>query len=289
MYGLLAFACTLAYHVTHLTNQDRIAALEEMHPRAHFAANKFFDTAWFQFNDGRFIPSIDHCNQTYVVNEFSTPVNFDWQDERVVTPVRDQGACGSCWAESAVAAVESAWALRTGHLYNLSVQEVVDCDSSSFGCGGGYPMNAFSYIHSHGIALERSYNYTGRPERCRAAPASPVSLVTGLAIACDEELIRHLLFELGPISVGIDAEHLQFYSSGILTARCAEPEIDHAVLLTGFGQERGVPYWRVRNSWGADWGEAGYFRAVRGSSYCGIDRMASVPIVDTKKNRCHSN
>ncbi|CAL5082957.1 unnamed protein product [Urochloa decumbens] len=228
------------------------------------------------------------------------PASFDWRDKGAVTGVKTQGACGSCWAFSTTGAVEGANFLATGKLLDLSEQQLVDCDHTCSavarnecdnGCSGGLMTNAYGYLMECGGLMESStYPYTGSPGACRFDPAKVavrVANFTAVPAAGGEVQIRAALVRRGPLAVALNAAFMQTYVGGVSCPLvCPRAWVNHGVLLVGYGA-RGFaalrlgyrPYWVIKNSWGEQWGEKGYYRLCRGSNVCGVDSMVSAVAV----------
>ncbi|KAL3639838.1 Cysteine protease xcp2 [Castilleja foliolosa] len=219
------------------------------------------------------------------------PDSVDWRTKGVVTQVKDQGQCGSCWAFSTVAAVEGINKIVTGTLTSLSEQQLIDCDTYNNGCNGGYMDVAFAYIISNGgIRKEEDYPYKAKQGACLINKnESEVVTIDGYQDVAAEQNETELLIALArqPISVGIDASRkdFQFYSGGVFDGTCGTT-IDHAVTAVGYGSEKELDYIIVKNSWGSKWGEQGYVRMKRNTGksegMCGINQMASFPIKNKK-------
>ncbi|XP_041378521.1 cathepsin L-like [Gigantopelta aegis] len=254
------------------------------------------------------------------------PQSFDWTDKGVVTSVKNQGTVGTCWAFSTIGNIEGQWAMQGNILTDLSVEQVVDCDSTKdpandrADCGvfGGWPYLAYQYIKKvGGIEPEVRYPYCSGNGGCYPCPApgynktlcgpavpsclkneschaklDPGKFIAGLnvtdwkAIDKNETLIAFALMKLGPLSVAFDASLLQFYHKGIYDPPlCSKTELDHAVLMVGFGEDKELfkekPYWKIKNSWGSKWGESGYFRILRGKGTCGINTQVTTAVLAT--------
>ncbi|XP_023529748.1 cysteine protease XCP1-like [Cucurbita pepo subsp. pepo] len=218
------------------------------------------------------------------------PESVDWRLKGAVTPVKNQGSCGSCWAFSTVAAVEGINQIVTGNLTSLSEQELIDCDRSfNNGCYGGLMDYAFQYIMSNsGLRKEDDYPYLMEEGKCiREKEQFDVVTISGYedVPANDEQSLLKALSNQ-PVSVAIEASgrNFQFYKGGIFTGRCGT-EMDHGVTAVGYGSSEGTDYIIVKNSWGPKWGENGYIRMKRNTGkpegLCGINQMASYP---TKEN-----
>ena len=213
------------------------------------------------------------------------PTAIDWRSKNVVAPVKNQGSCGSCWAFSAVASTESALAIKTGKLIEMSEQDLVDCSRAegNMGCNGGLMDQAFEYMEKQGIDSEKSYPYEGRDDRCRFSNSTIVTKVKSYADipSADEAALLDAVAHQGPVSVAVQATFMmQFYHKGIFKDPFCKPDaagLNHGVVAVGYGAENGKDYWIVRNSWGASWGEKGYLRMQRGRNQCGIATQASYP------------
>ncbi|KAF6158828.1 hypothetical protein GIB67_012471 [Kingdonia uniflora] len=221
-------------------------------------------------------------------NVTAVPSSMDWRKKGAVTPVKDQGQCGCCWAFSAVAAMEGVTQLKIGKLVSLSEQELVDCDvkGEDQGCQGGLMDDAFEYIiNNKGLATEVIYPYVGVDSTCNTKKeASHAAKIIGhedVPANNEKALLKAVANQ--PISVAIDASGsaFQFYSSGVFRGDCGT-ELDHGVTAVGYGtDEDGTKYWLVKNSWGASWGENGYIRMQRDvdakEGLCGIAMEPSYP------------
>ena len=221
----------------------------------------------------------------------NTPAAVNWVDEGAVTPVKNQGQCGSCWSFSAVEAVESAWALSKGELLVLSEQQILDCDKNESSCSGGEMDSAFEYVKENGLCLEKDYKYVEKDESCKTN-CTPVVHISGyhdVDSNNEKSFIKALLKQ--PLSVAIEADQLvfQFYNKGIIKHNCGS-NLDHGVVAVGYGtdysdSDEGTDYLILRNSWGAGWGMDGYFRLKRdknannGAGVCGVLAQPSYPIV----------
>ncbi|PWA63581.1 cysteine proteinases superfamily protein [Artemisia annua] len=218
------------------------------------------------------------------------PDSIDWRERNAVTPIKDQGQCGSCWAFAAVAAVEGINAIRTGHLVRLSEQQLIDCDSkgSNNGCDGGLMEPAFNFITEHGgLATEESYPYVEKREVCCSSKFGhhSVTLTGGERTDGTEEALLKAVAQQ-PVAVAIDHnnDEFMFYSEGVFNAPCGST-IAHALTIVGYGTTpEGVKYWIAKNSWGDWWGEKGYVRMQREvqapEGLCAINTYVSIPLKD---------
>lgn len=236
------------------------------------------------------IPRDPNYNSTSVrrvnFNVKDLPSSVDWRSKGLVTPIKNQGQCGSCWSFSATGSLEGQHAKLTGNLVSLSEQQLVDCSTSfgNHGCQGGLMDNAFRYLRTVKDDTEASYPYKAENGKCKYNPATAVVGDTGYTDIPkkDEDALQEAVANVGPISVAMDASHLSFqmYHSGVYNPWlfCSQTKLDHGVLAVGYGAtDDGENYWIVKNSWGRTWGMDGYFMMKRGSNRCGIATQASYP------------
>ena len=250
--------------------------------------NQYADLSFNEFND-LYLTPFRHTNKNYNVHKSRNtylPTSVDWRADNMVTDVKDQGQCGSCWAFSAVAAMEGQHAKNTSNLVSLSEQNLVDCDTTCYGCNGGWMNNAMEYvINNKGIDTENSYPYTGNDGLCNynstnsgANFSNVVNITKG-----DTHGLLDAVARIGPVSVAIDAEYnFQLYKSGIFTSTtCSTTSLDHGVTVVGYGvSNKGIKYYIIKNSWNTGWGMDGYVYWNRDiDNMCGIAEAASYPIV----------
>jgi C1A family cysteine protease len=219
----------------------------------------------------------------------ANPSSIDWSQKGVVTPVKNQGQCGSCWAFSTTGSIECRYAIKTGKLNSLSEQQLVDCSTRNSGCNGGEMQTAMDYVAKEGgLCSESEYKYTARDGTCKASSCgTKYDDISGPSnVKEDSESAMETAVAEGCVSVAIEADQtaFQYYSGGVLTGNCGT-RLDHGVLIVGYGTDSGTDYWKVKNSWGTSWGEKGYVRICRncnknnGAGECGILEDGSVPVV----------
>ncbi|XP_015358653.1 cathepsin F [Marmota marmota marmota] len=277
----------MSIFVRNMVRAQKIQALDR--GTAQYGVTKFSDLTEEEFNTIYLNPllkeeSIKKMQLTKTVSD-PAPPEWDWRKKGAVTKVKDQGMCGSCWAFSVTGNVEGQWFLNQGTLLSLSEQELLDCDKVDKACMGGLPSNAYEAIKNlGGLETEDDYSYRGHMQTCRfSEEKARVYINDSVELSQNEQKLAAWLAKRGPISVAINAFGMQFYRHGIahpLRPLCSPWLIDHAVLLVGYGNRSQVPFWAIKNSWGTDWGEEGYYYLHRGSGACGVNTMASSAVVN---------
>jgi len=255
-----------ALEQNYAANLEELAKVREAHPEAKFAVNQFSAMTWEEFEEQMLTLKEDPLAKSALPllegpEDLSELVgDVDWD----VTPVKDQGACGSCWSFSAIGAIEHAHKLATGKTVNLAEQQLIDCDKSSNGCSGGWPYGAMDYLSGRTIYTTQSYPYQARDGSCKTGSDSGVSLNGYKALAQTESALLSALNGQA-VSVIVYADSaFQRYSSGVINAPTT-CNLNHAVLATGYTSN----YIKIKNSWGTSWGESGYIRVGRTTSGCG--------------------
>lgn len=218
------------------------------------------------------------------------PDSFDWRIYGAVTPVKDQGVCGSCWAFGTSETIEGAVFLKHKKLVRLSPQNLIDCSwgFGNNGCDGGEDFRSYDWIIKHGgIATEESYGqYLQADGYCHFNNATIGAQLYGYVNVTpyDAVALKTALVNNGPISIAIDAGHksMVFYANGVYyEPECGNTpdDLDHAVLLVGYGTLYGQDYWLVKNSWSTYWGNDGYVLMSQKDNNCGVTTQTTYPLV----------
>lgn len=282
-----------AFRLNVFTQNMRLAERHAAaNPHATFGVTPFSDLTREEFrsryhNAAQHFAAAKRRLRTRVgVDVGGAPAAVDWRTEGVVTPVKDQSQCGSCWAFSAIGNIEGQWRLAGNPLTSLSEQMLVSCDTDDAGCDGGLMDNAFTWIvekHNGTVYTEESYPYvsgTGEEPTCQGAGHKVGAVITGhVDLPQDENQMAAWLANNGPIAVAVDASDFQTYSGGILTS-CSSQQTNHGVLLVGYNDSSEPPYWIIKNSWSTAWGEEGYIRIEKGTNQCLVNEYPCSAVVD---------
>ncbi|XP_078117281.1 cathepsin F isoform X2 [Sander vitreus] len=271
-----------------LKTAEKLQSLDQ--GSAEYGVTKFSDLTEEEFRSAYLNPLLSQWTLHRPMKPASpargpAPASWDWRDHGAVSSVKNQGMCGSCWAFSVTGNIEGQWFLKNGSLLSLSEQELVDCDGLDQACKGGLPSNAYEAIEKlGGLETETDYSYTGKKQKCDFTTMKVAAYInSSVELSKDEKEIAAWLAENGPISVALNAFAMQFYRKGVshpLKIFCNSWMIDHAVLLVGFGERQSIPFWAIKNSWGEDYGEQGYYYLYRGSNACGINKMCTSAVVN---------
>jgi len=269
------------YGVNHFADIDTDEFTE------HFTGLKF---------DKKQIEEEVHFSEPEFDREAELPKEVDWREKGAVTEVKNQASCGSCWAFSAIGAIESQNKIVNNELVRLSEQQLVDCDTQSAGCGGGFMSWAFEALMKlGGVETEKEYPYVGRNNKCAfKKELSKVQVTKYVNLTQNEDEIAQYVAQKGPVSIAINANLMQFYMKGIAHPRwfltkwlCSPKMLNHGVLIVGFGETkkwgRTEPYWIVKNSWTSKWGRDGYYYIHRGSNSCGVREFVSAPEIAKRR------
>jgi len=295
-------------------SMQKASRLQAASPTATFGATKFSDMTDAerrQFTSQPITPSaaviaclatgVDASRDRFEGRKIALPTSFDWRAQGKITPVKDQGQCGSCWAFSTTGAMESAYAVKNNINATtvISEQAIVDCSTGcapedgqsvcNQGCNGGWPWTALVDVMSFGgLPTEADYPYTAADGTCVVKtkkvilkPSNYTCLSGPKQAGGPADEVTQMptyLMKYGALSIALNAEPFFSYTSGIINLtpdQCEGTQLDHAVLIVGWGVENSVPYWIIKNSWAASWGEKGYVRMYRGSGLCGLNAAVS--------------
>eukprot|EP00271_Cylindrocystis_brebissonii_P014717 TRINITY_DN36195_c0_g1_i1.p1 TRINITY_DN36195_c0_g1~~TRINITY_DN36195_c0_g1_i1.p1 ORF type:complete len:357 (-),score=83.92 TRINITY_DN36195_c0_g1_i1:1083-2153(-) len=253
--------------------------------------NEFADWSWEEFK-GKMLGASQNCSATkgnHVPSNRALPLKKDWREDGIVSAVKSQGSCGSCWTFSTTGALEAAHAQATGKMVLLSEQQLVDCAGgfNNFGCMGGLPSQAYEYIHYNGgIDTEDAYPYAGVDQKCQFKPKGVGATVKDVVNITegDEEQLKDAVAFVRPVSIAYEvASDFRLYAGGVYSSdlcRSGSDTVNHAVVAVGYNMEGpGLPYYIVKNSWGTTWGEEGYFNIEMGKNMCGLATCSSYPVV----------
>ncbi|XP_054858864.1 pro-cathepsin H [Eublepharis macularius] len=253
--------------------------------------NQFADMTFDEFRKKYLWHEPQNCSATksnFVGRAGWRPTAIDWRKKgNYVTPVKNQGPCGSCWTFSTTGCLESAIAIATGKLLNLAEQQLVDCaqEFNNHGCSGGLPSQAFEYIrYNQGLMGEDTYPYRAKNGTCKFQPKEAIAFVKDVVniTVNDEESMVDAVGNYNPVSFAFEVTgDFMLYAKGVYSSKSCHKtpdKVNHAVLAVGYGEENGLPYWTVKNSWGKMWGIDGYFNIERGSNMCGLAACASYPV-----------
>jgi cathepsin H len=240
------------------------------------------------------------------------PASVDWRTRGVMTPIKSQGHCGSCWTFSTTGTLEAHHCIQEGkdctHWKGLAEQQLVDCAGAynNNGCDGGLPSQAFEYIqYNGGIMTEETYDYTAEDGTCKKmVPEDIGATVNGVfnISSLDEDEIVAAVADIGPVSVAYQVSgDFRLYSHGVYdswnattnqTVCSNDPShVNHAVVAVGYGEtsdDKAIPFHIIRNSWGNTWGMEGHFWILRGQNLCGISDCASFPLVPSQGRQQYS-
>lgn len=228
-----------------------------------------------------------HCDNFVSSPSDLLPISIDWRDYDAVTMVKNQENCGSCWAFSATGAMEGAWAISKKQLISLSEQQLVDCSKKygNLGCNGGLMDNAFQYAIDNGMCSEDEYSYVAKTQTCSSCD-SEVYISSCLDVPPNNPISLQHAVLLNPVSIAIEADSKSFqsYANGVYSDVNCGTNLNHGVLIVGYGVENSIPYWLVKNSWGENWGDYGYIKILRSEEkndegICGIAMVPSFPVL----------
>lgn len=251
--------------------------------------NEFADLTWDEFQSW-YLGAPQQCSATESngVEYGDVPAQKDWRADEAVSPVKNQGKCGSCWTFSTTGCLESHVKLKHGKFTILSEQNLLDCAQNfdNHGCNGGLPSHAFEFIkYNQGLDTEETYPYEAKEGKCKFNThhvGVKVNQVMNITTR-DEEELKAAVGSAGPVSIAFQVvSDFRFYKSGVYeSTEChsGEKDVNHAVLAVGYGVEDGKNHWIVKNSWGTKWGMDGFFQIKRGVNMCGVADCASYPIV----------
>ena len=244
--------------------------------------NQFSDWSRTEYTSMLGYKSEPHVYRNVTIyDESMNAMTVDWRAKGAVTPVKDQGQCGSCWSFSATGALEGEHFIKTGKLLSFSEQQLVSCSTANYGCNGGWQYKAFKYWETAKAETESVYPYvsgTGSVPACKynAGSATAVNVSNyGFVTASNVSQMKAAL-QKQPLAVSIEADKMVFqtYSSGVLNSTKCGTKLDHAVLAVGYGTDTasGLDYWLVKNSWNTTWGDKGYIKLaiVAGDGICGV-------------------
>jgi len=283
------FKSNLQYIQRHNANPDATYKMD---------LNESADLTWEEFEQKYNFKQVNahapqFCSATHgrssplkMKSQSYAPRSIDWREKGIVTPVKNQMNCGSCWSFSSTGAIEGYLAQKTGILVSLSEQQLVDCAwPENHGCSGGLPSSAFTFLAQNGgIQSEISYPYEGIDNKCRFNSNYVVTKLSGSVNITqgDEQEIERTVANLGVVSIAYQVvQDFRFYTSGVYsstTCKSGPMDVNHAVLVVGYGEDPvGGPYWIVKNSWGVDFGLGGYFWMARGKNMCGVATCSSYP------------
>uniref|UniRef100_A0A8C7W243 Pro-cathepsin H n=1 Tax=Oncorhynchus mykiss TaxID=8022 RepID=A0A8C7W243_ONCMY len=274
-----------------IENKRRIDYHNEGNHTFTMGLNQFSDLTFAEFRKSFLLTEPQNCSATkgsHVSSNGPYPESVDWRKKgHYVTAVKNQGPCGSCWTFSTTGCLESVTAIATGKLLQLSEQQLVDCAQAfnNHGCNGGLPSQAFEYIkYNKGIMTEEDYPYTAHDDTCKFKTELAAAFVKDVVniTKYDEMGMLDAVARFNPVSLAYEVtSDFMHYDGGVYTSmEChnTTDTVNHAVLAVGYSEEKGTPYWIVKNSWGSSWGMKGYFFIERGKNMCGLAGCSSYPL-----------